>query len=352
MGIQPTASKSDLLLNCQYPFDPALDLGEPEPPGEVAEYGTDFHWKLHAALQGATPADNHVKGSLSIIQGFMAGENPWGYKFEATSMETPLALRIKALGPARVTWAARQVDFSAEGHSYSLAPGDIGGTADLVLDRVPSGGKVAGAFRVVWDHKTGSGEDYTQPAKKGQMLTLALATDADAVAILHTPRGSIPAVYADPVSPVRLKEHAFKLDAALKRIGDGSLRPGPWCKWCPARPVCPTNNADLAKAGRDLVKVFGGDKLLAEIDLGKVHQLLPAADKLFEQLRAELKERVRAGEVIQRPDGKTLEIQTVTAERVVGKADLFKAFAPLGGEAKARELGLVKSSVQERLVAK
>ena len=44
MGIQPTASRTDLLLECQYAF--GKDVEVYDPPGEPARYGSAFHFVL------------------------------------------------------------------------------------------------------------------------------------------------------------------------------------------------------------------------------------------------------------------------------------------------------------------
>ena len=94
---------------------------------------------------------------------------------------------------------------------------------------------------MVVDYKTGVYEDYSDPLTP-QMLTLALQTRADAVAILHTPRMGIPVVYASEATPDLIDAHRMRLIRALFRIGDGSMRPGHWCRWCRVRKtVAPPN---------------------------------------------------------------------------------------------------------------
>ena len=359
--LQATASKSDLLLNCQYPFGPEAEIEERE-TSEAAEYGTAFHkWmyfemvvRPRGQLSSPCPPEfaQHISDSAKVLRKWMSGENPWKTAFRVVSGETHRATRFRVSG---VT--SRECDFDESSHTYALKPGEMGGTDDLLLESDYAEGyshKAGGTprVRVVLDYKSGSYEDYSDPKSLPQMLTLALQTAADGIAILHTPKDGLPVVYSVEVSSSELVAHAKKLRRALARIGDGSLRPGAHCKYCPAKPGCPTNNTEVAKAGKALLRLAGAGTSLVfpDIDLGKVHQLLPQADKLFATLRSELRERVRSGEVIERPDGKTLELVTHTEERISKKA-----FVDALGAAKAErrfeklraEGVLVKTEVEQ-----
>jgi hypothetical protein len=372
-GLQPTASKTALLLECSRPFDPETEIEERE-TGAAAEYGTAFHAIMHQAFVtgAAMPAGTeyerllvipdryntsvevarglaaHVREAETCLRTWMAGANPWGLKLKVESAEKPRAVRLSRDGVE----SRRSCKFEASTHVYDLRPGEIGGTPDLVLiaKRDPQV-KVHLPWRVVVDYKTGTSEDFSNP-ETPQMRTLALLTAADAVAILHTPREGIPVVYARDLEHQDCLQHEEKLRQALSRIGDGSMRPGPWCKRCPARPGCPTDNAEVAKATTALVKQIGnGLKDLRELDIGKIHQMLPAADRGLDLMRAEIKELVRSGEIIERPDGKTLQIVNRTVERMASKGDFQKAMAADEFE-KLRAAGLVKTTTEERLEAK
>ena len=51
MGIQPSASRTALLLACPRPFDEEVEEG-PDLPGEPARYGSAFHAVLAECLRG------------------------------------------------------------------------------------------------------------------------------------------------------------------------------------------------------------------------------------------------------------------------------------------------------------
>ena len=68
MGIQPTASRTDLLLECQYAF--GKDVEVYDPPGEPARYGSAFHFVLADLLTG---------WSLEVAGAALSSPNaPWG----------------------------------------------------------------------------------------------------------------------------------------------------------------------------------------------------------------------------------------------------------------------------------
>lgn len=476
MGIQVTASKVHLLLECARPFDPATEI-EPEEKGEGAEYGELFH---DAMRQFATTKDggtitiskevyDHAKRSWDRLTGWMAGDNPFGLVFRIVEAEKPRAMGINETG---VSYRHAKVKFDSATHTYDLRANEIGGTADLVLEDVetirpvktipgyhvssygrvfsdwvpgkrpatrstvlrplspgrlksghlvilpgkrstvklvhrlvleafvgkcpdgfearhldddpennflsnlawgtrsenmkdayanghrgdiPRREKTGGRpFRVVCDHKSGIRDwtdrsdrpDFSRPERIPQTIVLAAMVDADAVAVLHSPRDGFPIIYA---AKVDLYPWWDQFIAAYGRIGDGSMRPGPWCTHCPARPGCPTNNAEVSKNTKALVKVVNEGMVDAtDLDDGRIHMLLSSAERGLKLYRDSLKERVRAGEVIERPDGKTLTIVKRTSERIASK----DAFAKAGKLDEIRALGLVNVTEEERLEAK
>jgi hypothetical protein len=380
MGLQPTASKTALLLECQRPFDPETEIEERE-PNEAATYGTKFHAAMLRVMTGQRWADTdldfvrHVDAARECLQTWM-NDNVFERKFKIAKIgpkrkefdaERPRALQIylDAFDGASYHAHMRSPAFDEETHQYDLRPGEIGGTTDLVL--IDKSG-----FRVVVDYKTGAKEwdnygddqdpddsDFSDP-RTPQMLTLAEMTGAQAVAILHAPKDGIPVIYAREVETsfafgvfhAELSKHVAALGKAMSRVGDGSMRPGPWCKRCPAKQGCPTNNAEVAKATTALVRQIGNSAIDTRcLDIGKIHQLLPQAERGLKLMRDEIKERVRSGEVIERPNGKTLQIVERTVERMAGKGDFQKAMTEEEFE-KLRAKGLVKTTTEERLEAR
>jgi hypothetical protein len=362
--LQITASKVGLLLECQRPFDPEVEL-DPEEIGEGALYGTEFHRLMARMREGHRDAvvgqmGPHLKAAWECLQKWLGGDNEWG-KFEIVSGEQPLASRFLPAGRAHLVFS-RHCDFQEEGHHYDLKPGEIGGTPDLLARRVkvakndPIGDSTIFDIFAVIDYKTGSYEDYSNP-KTPQMLTLALQTGADIVAILHTPPGGLPVVYARQVTREELIAHAKRIQKARHRIGDGSMRPGGYCRWCPAKGSCPTQVGELIQKTTALAEAaIGRAGISADTmpDLGRFLPMATELEKLLKVARDFAKEEVRNGAVIERADGKVYTLQTVTRESL-SKSSVVEALGKTAGEKeidRLRELGVIKTTTYEELRAK
>lgn len=356
---QVTASQTELFLACQRPWDPNLPSDEEETEGkqatEAARYGSAFHYLMQK--DDATTAEALVKYGFEpdpslvkeLTEHYLLARKvleEWKTSRGLTVVhrEVPLAFNVGWVTPARV------VGFDEGSHTYELEDGEIGGTSDLLL-----ADPIIGA-RTVLDYKTGIYKDYSSPERDAQMLTLAWMTGAFKVAVLHAPRGSFPVVYEGEVTGPVLDGHLEAIKKAWARIGDGSMRNGPHCRFCPAKSNCPTQVGELLVQTTALVRKVTGIPLdLANVpDLGEFHSMLGDLEKLAKVARSELKERVRSGEVIERPrDGKTLMIQTAEME-TLSKSSIVKALGAKMGEAeieRLRALGCMNTTKVEKLVA-
>jgi hypothetical protein len=346
-------SKTDLLLNCQYPF--ADDVYCNDPPGEPARYGSAFHellaslllriWHISyaAGRSGArdgqvigsgevdalalkyklppssvAPLADHVVASARVLCKWLEGENPWGVVFTTwANAEPPIIEKAFIIKPG-VTLGqtlVRPTDLpDAETHHYDgLRKGEIAGTVDLLI-----GG-------LVLDHKTGH-RDFSSPSDLGQLRTASLLWERPGVvvperrylAVLDADRRGIPAVYAERVEDADSEAHGKKLRAALRRINDGSMRPGPWCATCPALDDCPTKNNDLLARASALV-VRASENLsprseektavVKAPDVGWLHLLIAQFEQLAKSAKADIRAFVMAHpyDVVIRPDGKVLQ---------------------------------------------
>lgn len=355
--MQVTASKVGLLLNCQRPFDPATPISREE-PSEAMRYGSALHealehegrkvdfealakkWKLPS--QCAVELQQHAIRALRFLTDWMR-KNQFEVKFQAVSRETHRATRF---GKMRAP-ETRTCNFDVETHHYDLHKGEFGGTDDLLL--------VAGDIRIVLDYKSGDYGTWHSPASLPQMLTLALQTEATHVAILHTPREGVIQLYVEEVTKEALEEHASRLWSAMRRIGDGSLRPGDWCKRCPAREGCPSKDGELLTRSTNMLAtiVKGAPLMPGDVDPGKLHMFLQEFERLAKRAREALREEVRSGAVIARPDGKVLRLKPQERESL-SKASVVRALGKQKGEkmlTKLRDLGAIETSTIEMLVA-
>lgn len=397
MTLQASASKSDLLLQCARPFEEGVETSDE--PGEAALYGSAFHDLMFQAknlkpdhlLSIATKLERkwnvpgaadelvgHVRSAKKLLAKWLAGENPWGAHFDGGDF---LREQAFAINPSKLT--CRRIEApSVEDHVYrgvSVAT-EIPGTVDLMI--------LDGPAPMVMDYKTGRDpfDFLTVPEDVTQLRTLGLAAWFEAVgdriratvpevilAVLHAPRGSVPAIYADLVPVADLQRHAGQLADALRRKGDGSMRAGACCRLCPARSDCPTQTgAYLASAAQALelaqptgsvmaeIVEYGrkyslGDELTLAEDVGRLHYFRAQFQKLGASSGSLMKRWVidHPNEIAIRPDGKILIIRQKTQEQL-SKASIIRALGKVQGEKLIQELrenGVIETQEREELHA-
>jgi hypothetical protein len=404
MGLQPSASRTDPLVECSYAFDPSFEF-ERESVGEPARYGSAFHFliafllereaKMKKADKPSLPDQliskavqtwrlppssvrdlpGHVKSSFGHLRTWLRGKNEWNRDFLKNIpkgklyVEKAFAINIHHIPTepflpmsrkhaSKVT--ARELPLpTVDGHVYEdLEKEEIAMTVDLA---VPG---------LTLDHKTGSNGDFSRPTENLQMRTqglagLALTGEPPILAVGHFDRRGLPKVYADQASRKELKEHARRLRLALARIGDGSLRPGPWCARCPARDTCPAQHAQLLDRLAELVVKGGlGEFLAADdasralsepLEIGRIHLLRSKLDAVSKIVQKELAEWVRGhpSELATRPDGKVLVFREKTMEWI-SKSSILEALGKVRGErelSRLRKLGVMRQETREELHA-
>jgi hypothetical protein len=215
---------------------------------------TATRWGLSSAARDELLP--HLKDSTAVLHRWLSGQNPFKADFlgkgSLVLVEQAFALSAKR--------ARRIGGPTPEEHVYEeLQEGEVAGTADLII--VPSV-RARGVPLLVVDHKTGQ-EDFSEPLKKPQLISLARAASLTfgmpsrgvVVGVLHARRRGLPSVYADEVPIKTLAEHSRRMFLQVARIGDGTMRPGPWCigERCPTIGICPARDAELLeKAGNGL----------------------------------------------------------------------------------------------------
>jgi hypothetical protein len=371
MKLAQTMSKTGLLLQCPWPFDPNRELPD-DISGEPADYGVAFHAIMAVVCSSRFvigPEKKDVKelahrynlfapelwahyiDSSGFLHSWLIGDNPWGVDFLAHNM--PRTEIARAFSP--VTYESRPIEGPDASHIYhDIRPGEIVGTADMVVETPDT--------ILVDDHKTGAG-DFSRPSENPQILSLACAFAMKSRkkvigAISHFPRGGLPQVFAEEITREAMALHAAKLDSAMARVGDGSLRTGPYCKYCPARNVCPTRDVNLIEAitvAGGLVKQSSSSVVTAE-KIGQLHELLTQVEyhtipKARDAIRRWVKDH--PSEVATRPDGKVLAFVQRSFERL-SKSSVVKALGKVAGEkelARLRKLKCLTEDTREELHA-
>lgn len=318
--IEPTMSKTDDLLSCQWPY------GKPYPDqeevSEAARFGSAFHEVVAGALRSpkatfATLFDyealakrydvdeelvkDRVLTALPFLIRWLTGDNPWKINFAKHKLITEKSVALHVFREeARICDPPDPVT-----HVYpDRRPGEFVGTADLFV--VPDEDTL-----LVLDHK--SGYDVGEPEVSGQLKSLALTIATlhglrckgtkIILAYLHAPRENIPTVYAGTIDVDELTAHAKALRTAYRRIGKGFLRPSGHCSYCPAYMLCPTQHSNLVALKRGAM----GAPLTAE-RVGFIHEALAEYHRLDERLKSEMKRWIEQNGPGVRPDGQLVDL--------------------------------------------
>lgn len=376
-GVQPSMSRSNLLLECSYWIGRQGDSYEAEEP---ARYGSTWHGIASDCLSkgitrpkpsfvkasvakwapkyGVTSCEvelyEHIMAALPELGQWLGGANEWRTQFDLSDAYVEVAFALK---PGEY---GRQIDVFDDDHRYHrLRPGEIPGTVDLACrakKKVPL---------LVLDHKTGE-EDFSRPLSKPQLLSLAAvvmrATGQEEciVAAFHARRRGMAKVYSDKVKLRELRQYEGRLAAALAKAGDGSMRPTELCKWCPARGGCPAQDADLLhKAGDVLTGLTVGAGMLSkkglaandlvvvpkmemtrERQLGYLYSVVRKAEAIAARAREEIRKEVLAsnGTLIPvTPEHEYLVIREYTRENL-SKSSIIEAYGQREGEKRLARL--------------
>lgn len=338
-----TGSKVDILLGCGYPFASHVIVPKDRDDTIENKYGTGFHL-IEAALLERKPIPPqeklakyvHAKDVPTLVHRAQfaykhlvkwLGKNEYRINFN----EAPKTARIveTAVGYNPETEEVRSMRSADEAdHSYKdRLPGEIPMTVDL--------GVVAKGVLLVLDHKTG----LPPETKSAQNMTLALGLlkllsrkfpiKRVVVAIHHAPRDGGPTtVYPEEVSFDELRAHREAIRRKLAVVDDGYMRPGPWCKYCPAKTICPVEHAELLDVARQflpglmnkasaMVLASGNNAGLTRAERwGHVHQLMEVYDALRERVDGRLRQELAEIREGVRPDGVTVSFVKKAVERL------------------------------------
>lgn len=412
MTIRPTMSRTGLLLQCPWPFDPARgDYEEPESQSrdEARNYGLDFHaamigQKKRGGLKIESDILAHAKESERILERWM-DRNGWSDPIYVQSREKSYAYHTPS-GTSRECGPPREED-----HVYPDQVADeICGTLDLERNGPHPTAKARGSRSprriLVVDYKTGDyeSEKFAYPSRLPQLLSNGLAAvTADqsyasdraawldivsrsevTLAVLHAPRGITPVLYADPpVSGEHLvREHAPALSKAYRHIREdhGYLRTGPECKYCPAREICPTRGSYLLEKAEQLFGVIAlrqsrdlftannsgpAEAALArsspeaseaitpwDIRLGRIYEAKQLAKQTAKAIEDRLREERRAGHLPVLSDGRVLDFRK-KSRRNLSMEGLKRQIGKKAAEreiARLEKMGAIETIEYEELV--
>lgn len=379
MIILPTASQTDTFLNCPAPWGMEITPEQRPPEVEGAQYGTLFHAiqavrsnkeRRSIAEVWEDPSEilARARAGREALKRFLHEGNAWNLDLSGpTYKEQAFALVLRGTSAGRCSLTEGP---SPELHEYpGHVLGRIYGTADYACVNLQK------KLIFIGDWKTGYVNTY-DIFNHGQLRTLGLMVYLTFIdhapragwrvflAIMEAQKDKPPQIVAEEV-PVELllKEHLPNLQAAQDRVGHGFYRPGEeQCRWCPARAVCPIvlgkNTAEaramVLAAGGLLKKVRKSSEGVTAANGGRLHQLSSMIDKLKERVRKDVLNLVRTGELVVRPDGKILVLETRVVERL-SKGTVTRGIGAERAEAlfdELRHMGCMEVAEQEELHAR
>jgi hypothetical protein len=389
-GLQPSASRAEILSNCSYAF--GKEVGHEE-ASVAARYGSAFHSlladlivgkKVPAAAYSTTAKQWGVQDlTTELMPHVQAGHetlSKWLSKNEYRLDFSRSAKTTVEKAVALLPWQrGREIEPHDEEHRYhGLEQGELPGTLDYMNEDAET--KKVGVKKrllVMLDHKTGE-EDFSRPLEKHQLLALGAAimrwrgVKEMILGVLWARRRGMPKVYSEKVKLSELAEFETKLQTGLARIGDGSMRPGPWCKWCPAQPVCPAQDAELLSKAGALLKQLGavGESLSMgaasmamvkapsasmsrEKKLGHLYDVIRFNQRVIDRCRVEMKNEIIADPTLLPPtsEGEYLIVREFEKESL-GKSSIIAAMGKMAGEKmieKLRAAGAIKKSKVQQL---
>jgi hypothetical protein len=306
-----SASRAELLLACGWWAHPARELGDTG--SRAASDGTDNHSHLAAACRGE-PAPEWAQAAALDVPPDALVEVP-----VALSLVSPYSGRRLPVGPAR--------DYSA------ATDAELPGTLDVAWVEDDH-------TLVIRDWKTGdNARDNTTPAEdNAQLAALALALLLGGLGGgIGVSSVRLQLAFVGPSRELEVDEHhttargiearwLVELSGALDRVfADERLAPRPnrGCHWCPALATCPAQARGLAtidaEAALDAPELFTTE-IRGPEHAAQLHAALAAVTKRFEarhdELRAALKEWVRAAGPVPYGPGKVLRVSESTRETV------------------------------------
>ena len=359
--LQATASKTDLLLRCQWWVGKEVP---PEAVGEPALFGSAFHemiahqlprpmkkvgaksFKETAAKWGVDQKklQDRVTQAFPVLWKWLKS-NEFALDFTRDlRVEVPMAYDLER-------GVGVEIPPHDENHHYQVTRWQHPGTVDLLsLISYNSGLALNQRVCLVLDHKTGY--DIPSVAESGQLLSLALAArslyQADRIIIgfFTAQADTLPEVLALELSEQALSKFEGQLQAAYNGYDSHFLHPDGWCGQCPGFAICPTQTTALDDLGRPR-----GTLTLEKA--GAMHQKLQAYEKQFNRLADMLREEIRSlvekSGPIPRPDGQFVGLVSRSYTNL-SQASIKRALGEVKGGreiARLEKLGCIESG--ERL---
>ena len=315
-----SASKLDRASTCPASF--ALPCVF-EPPSRDATAGTEFHGSMDDATRGGAPAWHRALYD-DLTDGADAVYRERCYAYDPTT------------GVGR--------DLGTHGRDYSdLRPGEIGGTADLVVIR--------GRSATVYDYKTGflgASIDTAQLAHNALAAASAYGLETVEVALVivdleaesYYVKRKLLDVFSLAAEAQRLGNVVGRVDRARARFAAGDTldvtESDDGCRYCPCRQSCPAKAQAISLVLRtERVALPAAEELLANATPERAAQawvLAKALEELAGNVRRIVSERAQS-EKLPLPGGSYLTAVAVEREGIADVDAALAALRPMLGDA-------------------
>lgn len=350
-----SASNTDLLLKCPWPFSPNLELTDThdEMRNEPLRFGSAFHKCQEHVLKKEKTNIKAIAKHYNVKEEKLGEFAERGKKFLKESLpknweKHPFAIEKKmAYDPFQDK--ARFLNNEGERDYSGRRLHEIPGTADLALN-------YPGTI-FVYDWK--SGNSMYDASTGGQLKTLALgfrslwnpATDYEAHPV-HVYYVRFDETFIEPSDAILtrsgLDAHRWALMRQLQEALSPTpyLRPGIHCKYCKAVDICPAVTHDVEGAlGDDLNKALDPEQV------ARIYERLLPAEKLVETVRRRVTEYVESNGSLPLSNGKYATLKTQSFEDI-SKTSIREALGKVGGEElinELREKGVFKTTERKQL---
>jgi hypothetical protein len=306
-----SASRTDLLLACQYWANPAVQLPEEIGDNVYARFGRAFHKTMEVHLLEQVPdlyliakeydadvkrlTDYYRRGS-EIVDGILA-KNGWDV--------LPRMVEVKVAYDPFVD-KARVLEEKGTRSYVGRTATELPGTSDLVIPGIESWQSPVGKSIAVFDWKSGV-TDYNAKTN-AQLSSLALANSR----LFNIPYAHVyilrlddefAEAYEATRNATQMEAHRTALRKAIRATSSQTptMAHGTYCQYCPALEVCPSHRDPYLPV--ELMETATDPNQVAHI-----YPLLLAAEKKLHKTRERMSRYVEMNGPVDLDNGKRLRI--------------------------------------------
>jgi hypothetical protein len=343
-----SASKTDLLLLCQYWASPGVRL--PEEPKEIQaqpeipRFGRAFHKTMESHLLREPVLIDDIAETYFVDRDRLESYYVRASKAVDAFLKKQRWYSIGRLIEKKLAYdpfadTTRVLKSDGERDYSGRRPTELPGTADLALE--------PGANRsrpiVVFDWKSGQSQ-YDAP-KNPQLRTLSLGLtrhwktvvgakpkETAAIVIIVRIDDEFMEMSDGTVDFETLENHRVLVRGALRKAISGipALHPGMHCRYCPGLEVCPAHQSPLSV-------VDASEGMMEPAQVAHAYTRLVAAENLLKKVRKRITDYVEMNGPLALDNGKYANLVEYDEENL-SKASINRALGKLEGETLISEL--------------